>query len=272
MAVQQFDLSLITHHFGTVQLGTFALKGISEADKESYSLPCSGMICWQGGNVLCHWLLSKFASQIFTEAAGKASVVQNFTVLELGCGLGLAGMLIRNLFPQVNVVLTDGDAEAVSATVRNCLHNGITCSSGTESFASESDSAIENTGWCRVEQLRWGVSAQLESFLASYCDCRIVVAADVLYQESQVDPLMRTVAAVLSNNLSHAQNLSCRFVLSYTRRGVPLPLIFETAKLYNLEGVIHEHGCLDIFGEECSPECDLLSNCVMVFELVSRLS
>jgi 16S rRNA (guanine1207-N2)-methyltransferase len=52
-------------------------------------------------------------------------IAPNDTVLDLGCGSGIIGMVAARLAPEHEAVLTDADAYALDLAARNCRRNGI---------------------------------------------------------------------------------------------------------------------------------------------------
>ena len=96
--------------------------------------------------------------------------------VELGSGVGIAGLALAAAAPCTRVALTDGAPAAVELAKRNVRENGL----GTSAVASE---------------LAWG------SDIADVCSMiggppNLVLAADVIYRHETFAPLVRSLAAL----------------------------------------------------------------------------
>jgi predicted nicotinamide N-methyase len=99
------------------------------------------------------------------------------SVVELGAGLGLVAVLIDKL-EYCNdgglLVATDGDEPTIQLLIEN---------------------KVDNEGFFDASYLYWG---ETEDFLSNYPDkFQVVVAADVIYADEHVIPLIDTVCAVM---------------------------------------------------------------------------
>jgi predicted nicotinamide N-methyase len=95
---------------------------------------------------------------------------------ELGAGLGLVAVLIEKLGYTEGglLVATDGDEPTMSLLI---------------------DNKVDNECFFESSYLYWG---ETEDFLSSYPDkFEVVIAADVIYEEEQIEPLLDTVRAVM---------------------------------------------------------------------------
>lgn len=108
------------------------------------------------------------------------------TICELGAGLGLVAVLIEKLGyveSGGSLVITDGDEPTLQLLIEN---------------------KVDNECFFESSYLYWGEN---EDFLSSYPDkFEVVIAADVIYEDCQVEPLLDTVAAILRRK---CQNLLC---------------------------------------------------------------
>ena len=106
---------------------------------------------------------------------------RNKTICELGAGLGLVAVLIEKLGYCENsssLVITDGDEPTLDLLIEN---------------------KVDNECFFETNYLYWG---QNDDFLSTYPEkFEVVIAADVIYEESQVEPLLDTVAAILRRKL-----------------------------------------------------------------------
>lgn len=103
------------------------------------------------------------------------------TICELGAGLGLVAVLIEKLGyveSGGSLVITDGDEPTLQLLIEN---------------------KVDNECFFESSYLYWGEN---EDFLSSYPDkFEVVIAADVIYEDCQVEPLLDTVAAILRRKL-----------------------------------------------------------------------
>lgn len=197
-------------------------------------LDSTGLTMWRAGEDLGRYLYDKRAS-IFKGGQGRRHV------LELGCGLGLCGILAARLNPRGVVVLTDGDELAMEKvwvdgfsllyayigeghSLPSCsppTHNQTT-TSGTQLNANVEANAVANGCAVTTRQLLWGEHAELLREFPDKFD--LVLAADVIYEEGAVAPLVATVAATLRRDAPNAV-----FLLSFARRNVSVDKVLEAA-------------------------------------------
>lgn len=106
------------------------------------------------------------------------------TVCELGAGLGLVAVLIDKLgycnpcsYSGSLLVATDGDEDTMQLLIENKVDNEC-------SFESS--------------YLYWG---ECEDFISSFPEkFDVVIAADVVYEDAQIEPLLTTVSAILKGD------------------------------------------------------------------------
>lgn len=143
-------------------------------------------------------------------------------ILELGAGLGLNGILIHHLYPNAEMVVTDGD----STVIRECLQRNVTLNQVNDSIT------------CR--QLLWGAetSAEFAQERQQTFDC--IIASDVIYAAAIVDPLYETVKTLL-------ERPNGIFLLAFAKRRVPVTIehVLEAATKHGLE-----HACVKQDEEE----------------------
>ncbi|KAJ1437205.1 hypothetical protein B484DRAFT_324731 [Ochromonadaceae sp. CCMP2298] len=176
----------------------YELKGIKR--ELSQTLNSTGLTIWRAAEHL---------GQFVTD---HPELFQGRSICELGAGLGLVAVLIDKLGYSNNkdtegslLVATDGDEDTVSLLIENKFGNG--CSFDA-SF------------------LYWG---KYDEFLTLYPQkFEVLMAADVIYEEAQVEPLVETVCAIMKENTGV-------FYLAFARRNVKIDLVFEKAAASGLK-------------------------------------
>lgn len=165
----------------------------------------TGLTLWRAAEHLCHYLIRN------------PETIENRRVLELGCGLGLCGILAHKLqllqstekqLPIDNdvsaVYLTDGDTDALAQLRANVKHN-----------IPESSSNDRKTICCN--QLLWG-EENTKTFLSEKVNNQqfdVLLASDVVYAAGIIQPLMESVQTLLKQNGV--------FLFAYcSRRNVPV--------------------------------------------------
>ena len=147
----------------------------------------TGLTLWRAAEHLCQYLIRRREG------------LRNRRVCELGCGLGLCGILAHRLASMGNadsaqkneteVYLTDGDTDALAQLRANVRQN-----------ASPADNGGNNAGTIRCNQLIWGRENTV-NFLERHCSNRqfdILLASDVVYVADIIAPLMETVQTLLA--------------------------------------------------------------------------
>ena len=163
----------------------------------------TGVTLWQAAP-----RLARFLSEHTDLVAGKS-------VLELGAGLGLCGMVAHHLGAE-SVVLTDADTITLERMRSNLAINCPTKSDGKQSIISR--------------QLIWNNITQME-------ECGTfdtILGADVIHTIGSLDPLFDTVAYFLGRQDGETAN-RC-FVLSrYTKYGnIQDETVLDAARARNL--------------------------------------
>lgn len=101
----------------------------------------------------------------------------NCTILELGCGVGMIGLLLAHLYPNSQVTMTDGHAKVVEAA----MHNLATNARGSN---------------CEVTLLDW---YSMDASIADLHFFDVIVAADIAYNKEDAAAVARVVDLLLSN-------------------------------------------------------------------------
>jgi hypothetical protein len=127
--------------------------------------------------------VSVLLSHYLASRAGQARI-QHRSVVELGAGTGLPGVVAAHFASKVAV--TDGNE-----IVLDLLNQNVTA------LQNKRDSNV-----CSVSalQLVWGNHGHIQALLENMSAVDVVVAADVVQWPSVLEPLLRTVKALLWNS------------------------------------------------------------------------
>lgn len=117
--------------------------------------------------------------------------------LEVGCGIGLCGLLSAS-FGTAKTVLTDKSIEVLQLLHKNIQIN----------FTNEENK--QQRFYCKY--LKW--AENLEEFRETDGQFDIIIASDVVYNDLNLSPLASTVAALLSDNPSST------FIIAHVSRYV----------------------------------------------------
>ena len=156
-------------NFGTfdVELRQMSMDKVKDSPAEFDRI---GHALWASAHVLSRYLLHN------------RHLVNDTDVLELGCGLGLVGIVAAKLsLDPSRVLLTDGDQHIFDALDVNLEQN----------FSNNKP---------RSAYLWWGDN--LQAFRESHGSYDVILGADVLYGESCVLPLIQTVQYLLKDDNS----------------------------------------------------------------------
>lgn len=115
---------------------TVKLKGVHA--KYPMFLQSTGLTLWKSSEILCSYLCEN------------PSIITGKKVIELGAGLGLAGIVAHKLGAQ-KVILTDGDTD----TLEN-MRDNVSSNSRKNDIGDENDSTIATQESILCKQLRWG--------------------------------------------------------------------------------------------------------------------
>ena len=129
--------------------------------------------------------------------------VREQRVLELGAGLGLCGIIAHRL-GATHVLATDGDVDVL----QNLRHN-TQCNANVDSDTNIS-----------CPQLVWGHN--LSEFQRTHEQQSVIIATDVIYSPKAVEPLWKTVDALLEPD--------GKFLLAFCTRSVPVEDVLDEAR------------------------------------------
>jgi predicted nicotinamide N-methyase len=162
----------------------FKVKGLKR--ELGQTLSSTGLTIWRAAEHLCQFIIDN--PDRFNDKA----------VCELGAGLGLNSIMIEKCCTCSELVSTDGCEDTVKLLI---------------------DNKIDNDCFFSTSYLWWG---EHEDFLSEYpTGFDVLVAADVIYEEEQIEPLLSTVSVLLRE--------SGEFLLAFCRRNVPIDKVLTMA-------------------------------------------
>jgi predicted nicotinamide N-methyase len=158
------DFTVGPYHFGVTTIAFMPIDVLMKMGDKKVEI--SGQKLWCGSLGVIEYLLDN------------KEFVKEKTVLELGAGTGVLGMLCHRLQAQ-RVILTDNDPRSLRHMVEDCDRNGViaeVCSLDWFDSATHDNLHLERGG---PGSLR-------------------IVAGDVLYKQPLLEPFMSTVHSLLS--------------------------------------------------------------------------
>lgn len=166
------------------------------------TLDSTGLTLWKASEAMCTYLVDN------------ANIVKGKSVLELGAGLGLCGILCHCLGAS-RVILTDGDTNTLSQMRDNVNMN-----------VSESKTCTNKSSNISCHQLLWG--RNVKNFLDTFGQFDVITASDVIYLDEVVEPLLDTVVELLET--SSGSDKGGTFLLGFVKRNVKMDYVLECAK------------------------------------------
>ncbi|XP_050236772.1 uncharacterized protein LOC126686669 [Mercurialis annua] len=213
------DYKLTTFTFGSHVLQLLCLQSAST------DFDLTGQLVWPGAMLLNDYL------------SKNAEMLQGCSVIELGSGVGVTGILCGRFCRQV--VLTDHNDEVLKILKKNIeLH--------------EPGANANCCAELAAEKLDWGNSIHINQILEKHSGgFDLILGADICFQQSSVPLLFDTAEQLL-----RIRGGNCKFILGYVSRAkiMDLLVIEEAARhgmkinevtgtrtvVGNLEGVIFE--------------------------------
>jgi predicted nicotinamide N-methyase len=230
-----FEVALPGHGGNKKRTIKLKLEGFHlESDESAQS---TGVTLWNAAPRLARYLCAEEDEGTVAE-----ELIRGKSILELGAGLGLCGMIGHHLGAK-NVVLTDADTITLQRMRTNLEKNCPTAKDDGDDINSIS---------CR--QLIWNNRSQMEG-----CgNFDTILGADVIYTVESLDPLFDTVAYFLGNNNEHESGVESdslspekerkegrkAFVLSrYTKYGnISDETVLDAARARNLLWITPSEG------------------------------
>ncbi|GAA0149483.1 hypothetical protein Leryth_016287 [Lithospermum erythrorhizon] len=211
------DYKLTTFTFGSQVLELYCLQSAST------DFDLTGQLVWPGAILLNNYL------------SKNANILQGCSVLELGSGVGVTGILCSRFCKKI--VMTDHNDEVIKIMQMNIDHH--------------QDS--EECGELQVAKLEWGDFEQMDSILLKNPEgFDLILGADICFQQKSVPLLFDTVKYIFSLNTQR----ECKFILGYVSRTKVMDAMVVTeairhgfqinevdgarAIVHNLEGVVYE--------------------------------
>ncbi|XP_078680189.1 protein N-lysine methyltransferase METTL21A-like [Branchiostoma floridae x Branchiostoma belcheri] len=181
---------------------TLRLLAVQEGGEDKTASCLTGQMVWPAARVLSRYLVDQ------------PELVQDRTVLELGAGTGLLGLVAASLSPcPRKVVLTDNNMTTLDMIEANIEEN----------FPAQA----ATTPHCA--HLHWGEN--LDKFLYDHGKFDVILGADVILWMQYIRPLFETVKNLLS------QSETATFLLCYQCRRAELKhKVHEAAKEVHLVG------------------------------------
>ncbi|XP_027343509.1 protein N-lysine methyltransferase METTL21A isoform X1 [Abrus precatorius] len=207
--------------FGSLDIQLFCLHSAST------DFDLTGQLVWPGAMLMNDYLSKNI------------EMLQGCTVIELGSGVGVTGILCSRFCNKV--VMTDHNEEVLKILKKNIeLH------SRPENISSTSHGLV-------AEKLEWGNIDQINEILQKHPGgFDFILGADICFQQSSIPMLFDTVKQLLQVR----EGRKCKFILAYVSRAKTMDsmIITEASKLQlqmkevpgtrriiqNLEGVIFE--------------------------------
>ncbi|XP_044754152.1 protein-lysine N-methyltransferase EEF2KMT [Coccinella septempunctata] len=155
----------------------------------------TGLITWQASQALAEWALK--------------TSIEKKTILELGSGTGMAGLVVASSTSCGRYIFTDCHSDVLSLLTENVELN---CDKPLEKVEPEKDllfsGSIEN---CKVEirKLDWDTSGVDDCEEIGSVD--LIFASDVVYDKDLFEPLTKTIKLFLQNGTTAA-------IIAFTQR------------------------------------------------------
>lgn len=127
----------------------------------------TGMSIWKGSEILSGYL------------ALNAEIVRGKSILELGAGVGLAGLTAYRL-GATQLLLTDGDEKVLKNLRENVQRNKL------------------GPPEVQCPQLIWGKN--LEGFRSRFGESQVLLGTDLFYMTKSLDPLFKTVRDLMTRD------------------------------------------------------------------------
>lgn len=137
----------------------------------------------------------------------------NKTILELGCGLGMVSIMLDKALDQYGLHSSSNDSN----------NTVIIATDGDEPTLQLLRQNIEDTGSkISCAKLYWDCKDDEDYLLSLYPEkYQVLLAADVIYEDGQVEPLFQSVGKLLRHDGI--------FILSYARRNIPIDKVFKVS-------------------------------------------
>ncbi|XP_045474420.1 protein-lysine N-methyltransferase EEF2KMT-like [Harmonia axyridis] len=149
----------------------------------------TGLITWQASQALADWAIK--------------TSLENKTILELGSGVGLAGLAVSSLTPCNKYIFTDCHSDVLSLLKYNVKHN---CDEILVDEKNPEEDMIFSGSVkdCKVEVRKLDWEWLREGICNEIGPVDLIFAADVIYDEFLHLPLINTIRMFLENGTKAA--------------------------------------------------------------------
>lgn len=239
------------------------------SDLYATNLELTGQGTWFGSLHMCNFLAAEArnifqpstssttcATEIPSESSSEILIQERrpFHLLELGSGLGRAGLMAGKVMSLLNIpgtcVLTDGEVPIVNLLERNIQRNN-TCTQSNQK---------DNIVTIQCQKLWWGLEEDLNPICEQYPNgFDVVIGADLIYGhdiQALCTSLMQTVHRVIGEG---------KFILAFTRRDVAIEDVLKIAEKNGLDANVHPDWTLDIFEESVDFESEMWRDTIVIF-------
>ncbi len=169
----------------------------------------TGTAIWRGSEVLADYLLQH------------PTLVKDQSVLELGAGVGLVGLVAYYLGAS-RVLWTDGDEQVLMNLRRNVKRNTTTRRRSVESLQHQASGMVHSS----CPQLIWG--KHLDLFHQEYGRNQLMLGTDLFYMTKSLDPLFQTIDTLLTEE---GQFVAVNTCASQS----PMEVVFQVASKYGFD-------------------------------------
>lgn len=207
-------------------------------------------------------------------------------VLELGSGLGLAGISAIKIMSEImavasrmegnmhaekkntpplslgSFVLTDGEAELLPVLRENCELNGLSVVTPMPKDLPVATMEEKQLSLVECRKLCWGDGPDLTAVQLDHPHgFNLIIGSDLLYTNGgTMKALFRTVQTLLS------AVVGSRFLLAQTRRNLDIDSVLECAREHGFIWKLHPQGTYDIFGNHVDEQTMFWRDAVFVFQ------
>lgn len=170
----------------------------------------TGLAVWRGSEILARFLCDQ--QQLCdnknsnnsndqdgeTETTTGVVEVRQKKVLEVGAGAGLPGIVAHRVLGAKNVLVTDGDYDALNNLRHNVDANKLPCGKDNDAGDDDAVAAAATNTTISCQQLIWGRA--VGAFLETHGKQDVVLAADCVYMVPSLQPLWKTIDALLKDD------------------------------------------------------------------------
>lgn len=167
----QFSVEGVKRELGNFILSFFVINGLVLGQ----TLSSTGLTIWRAAEQLCDFIFHN------------SFIFEGKTVCELGAGLGVVSILLSKMNCCEEIVATDGDHDTIDLLTKNCYRT------------NSSDIKVDYLYWGQHQQfiLKYSSLNSSRSMAVVLYPFDVIIAADVIYEDDQVQPLLDTAYNLL---------------------------------------------------------------------------